>query len=228
MNFKSWIIHETDWWIAINKPAGLIVEKSPFEPTTIESVAWPYLEKHQRGKKYLGIVHRLDRVTSGVLLLAKRKTALRYLNQQFADRVVEKEYLAVVEGAPPKSEERLKHYLVKDQATKKAIVHTLPKPKSTTVVLDYRRLSESNGRSLLQIIPKTGKFHQIRAQLAAIGCPIVRDSKYGAQGLEYPKEIGLHAARLTFIDPQSEKELTIEAPPLGPDFHLFAKDLFSD
>ncbi|MEM1217607.1 MAG: RNA pseudouridine synthase [Bacteroidota bacterium] len=214
--------------MAINKPAGLIVEKSPFEPTTVESVAWPYLEKHQQGKKYLGIVHRLDRVTSGVLLLAKRKTALRHLNQQFADRVVAKEYLAVVEGTSPRSEDQLKHYLVKDQKAKKAIVHTLPKPKSTTVILDYHRLQEANGTSLLQIIPKTGKFHQIRAQLAAIGCPIVGDSKYGAQGLEYPKEIGLHAARLTFVDPQTEKQITIEAPPLGPDFHPFAKDLFSD
>ena len=222
MIFKSWIIQETDWWIAINKPTGLIVEKSPFEENTVESAAWIYLNKHQRGKKYLGIVHRLDRVTSGVLILAKRKTALRHLNQQFADRSVQKEYLAVVEGQPEMDREILKHFLVKDQAAKLAKVYTMPKPKSSTVQLSYHNLGHANGHSLLSVKPQTGKFHQIRAQLGAVGYPIINDAKYGGKGPEYPKEIGLHAYQLSFIDPQTEKRVVVKAPPTGTFFHPFS------
>lgn len=223
MVFKSWIIQETNWWVAINKPSGLIVERSPFEENTIEAAAWPYLEKTGKGKNFLGIVHRLDRVTSGVLILAKRKAALKDLNQQFAERTVQKEYLAIVEGQPEMTKGTLKHFLVKDQAAKLARVHTMPKPKSSTVQLHYEILENDGKSSLLRIRPLTGKFHQIRAQLAAIGHPIVGDTKYGGSGLAHPREIALHASQLTFMDPQEKKQRVVKVAPTGALFDPFAR-----
>ncbi len=193
------ILKETKHWLAINKRAGLITERSPYESPTVEDLVWDYLLE-SKPKPYLGIVHRLDRVTSGVLLLAKKKSVLKLLNAQFSERIVQKTYLALVEKKPPQSQARLVHWLEKDQLNKRAIIHFSPNGKSSECSLRYRVLEEKEQGVLLEIQPKTGKFHQIRAQLSAIGCPIVGDEKYGSS-IPYPdRKIALHAWKLRFQD----------------------------
>ena len=207
--FQDWIIVENNQWMAIHKPSGLIVERSPFESPTIESLAWDYLSAQYK-KPYLGIVHRLDRVTSGVLLLAKRKSALRKLNLQFQEKQVRKTYLAVVEQAPKEVAGTLKHWLWKDQKNKRAEVYKQAKPDTAEVVLEYRVLKTVKNGTLLELHPKTGKFHQIRAQLAAIGCPIFGDEKYGGTPW-IDRQILLHAWKLDIINPTTGEPTSIIA-----------------
>ena len=200
------IIIETTHFLALNKPAGLIVERNPWEPS-VESIVYEYLQR-QRPKPFLGVVHRLDRVTLGVLLMAQKKSALKELNRQFAERQIKKIYLAVVEQAPPASEGKLEHWLFKDQPNKRAVVFEQQRKDTVFCSLSYRTL----GEGLLEIRPDTGKFHQIRAQLAAIGCPIVGDGAYGAQTSYQPNAIMLHAWKLGFKDPQNGEAVLLEAP----------------
>ena len=214
---KLSIIAENRFWIAINKPAGLIVEKSPFESPTIEDLVWEYLEGTVK-KPFLGIVHRLDRVTSGVLILAKKKLALKELNQQFSDRSVEKIYHALTEAIPENREGELINWLEKDQKNKKAILYATQKPQTKQAVLNYKVLNHDHSKALVEIKPATGRFHQIRAQLAQIGCPIVGDTKYGAVEAFAEKQIALHAHQLDFTCPLTKERMSLTAnAPFGLD-----------
>jgi 23S rRNA pseudouridine1911/1915/1917 synthase len=213
------ILLETNHFLALNKPSGIIVEKNPYEPS-VEDWAWEYLQKTTK-KPYLGIIHRLDRVTSGVLLLAKKKSFLKALNEQFRLRKVQKTYQAVVENKPELSAANLVHFLAKDQQNKRAIILENAEKGAQEVKLHYRILKEINGQFLLEIHPKTGKFHQIRAQLAAIGCPILNDEKYGAELIADKRTIALHAAQLTFIHPISNEKIYIKADYSSSFFQKF-------
>lgn len=204
------ILHEAPHYIVVNKPAGLIVERNPFESPTVEELVFDHLLKEKR-KPFLGIVHRLDRVTSGVLLIAKKKSALKILNKQFADKNIQKTYLARVSERPPNDAGTLRDYLFKDQKNKKAEIFSRKTKDRSLVELDYEIVGEQKKGFLLKIVPKTGKYHQIRAQLAHIGCPIVGDEKYGGAFHERLK-IDLHAATLAFNDPVSGRRMTLTAP----------------
>lgn len=209
MDIQQRIIQETPHWLAINKPAGLIVEKNPFEQPTIEDLVWDYLQQTVK-KPFLGIVHRLDRVTSGVLLLAKKKSSLKILNQQFAERKIKKTYWALCEKWPHPLKGQLDHWHIKDQQGKRALIFDQPKKKAVAVSLQYELQPFKDGRSYLEIHPLSGKFHQIRAQLAFIDCPILGDDKYGAEAIR-PRSIALHASSLQFYDPQTNKKIIVEA-----------------
>ncbi len=211
MDFKDWIIVEEKHWMAINKPSGLIVEQNPFESPTIQELAVDYLAQSQ-ANPYLGIVHRLDRVTSGVLLLAKRKSALRHLNELFAARSVQKVYWCLIAQAPPSSKGQLVHFLEKDQKNKIARIHATAGPGRQKVVLNYESLGQVSDFYLLEIRPETGRFHQIRAQLAAVACPIVGDEKYGSTFDPHHRHIALHARSLSFNAPGEGEQTTIIAP----------------
>lgn len=219
------ILYETPHWLAVNKPGGLIVENNPFESPTVESLVFDYLEK-AKPKPFLGIVHRLDRVTSGVMVFAKKKSALRHLNEQFAQRKVRKTYLAVVANAPENSTGVLKNWLVKDQKNKKALIFDTAQKGGQEVQLEYRILAKEDQQTLLEVQPLTGKFHQIRAQLAAIDCPILGDEKYGSAFHPNRKNIALHAWKLEVFDPQNnQKKFLTALPPEDLFWNPFSKNL---
>ena len=206
------IILETTHLLAVNKPAGWTVEHAAHH-SSIEDWAREHVAKQVKNP-FIGIVHRLDRPVSGVLLMAKKKIAMKQLNEQFRERKVRKTYLAVVGGEPPAKSDKIQHWLIKDQQHKKTLVAPKPSTKTMEVTLHYRVLEQQNGRSLLEIHPYTGKFHQIRAQLAAIGCPILGDEKYGGPALPRQDVIALHAYRLAFNYPFLDEShlLTAEVP----------------
>ncbi|MEM6698174.1 MAG: RluA family pseudouridine synthase [Bacteroidota bacterium] len=207
---KLSIIKETKHWLAINKQAGLIVERNPFETPTIETLVTEYLSQQYRNP-YVGIAHRLDRVTSGVLLIAKKKSALRKLNEQFRERSVQKIYFAIVENKPLQEEAILVDWLLKDQKNKRAIIYEKSVEGSGKVELKYRIVEQLSAGYLLEVKPKTGKFHQIRVQLSNIGCPILGDEKYGAQQTYFNRAIALHAQQLSFNDPSTNERITLIA-----------------
>lgn len=205
------ILYEDQWLLAINKLSGLSVERNPFEQNTIEDLAWQHVIR-ERKNPFLGIVHRLDRGTSGVLLLAKRKQALKELNAQFEAQQVEKTYLALTETPPPQPEGMLEHWLVKDTIEKRAVLYPKKRERAAFVKLHYQVKPHDGPYTLLEIKPETGKYHQIRAQLSAIGCPIVGDEKYGSTVNANWGNWALHAWKINFKNP-----LTGEAQLLTSD-----------
>lgn len=208
---ESWsILKETPYWIAVYKPAGMIVERNPYESPTLEEVVQKYFQTKKR-PPFLGVVHRLDKVTSGVVLLAKKKSALKNLNRQFEERKVTKFYWALIKGQLPSAEGKLSHWLKKDQKQKKAIVADTEIPDAKRAKLRYQTLATQNGVTLLEIELLTGRYHQIRAQFAAIGFPLIGDHKYNEDQGDYSKRIALHARKLIFEDPQRGKRTIIEA-----------------
>lgn len=213
-NNQLHIIHETKHWLVINKPAGIIVEKNPYE-TSLESKVVAYLQAQRPRIKtppYVGIVHRLDRVTSGVIVLAKKKSSLKHLNEQFRLRKVQKTYLALTANHPPQKQGMLQHWLLKNQQEKRATIYLQAHKKATKVSLQYhlQDKKEETDSYLLEIKPLTGKFHQIRSQLAAIDCSIMGDTKYGSV-VSWHKKIALHAYRLCFQDPISGQRVCFKA-----------------
>ena len=229
---KLKIIDETPQFLVVNKRAGLISERNPFEVITVESLVEEYLRTGKRstysldrrflapktkGQKpnfkkqskaknaaFVGVVHRLDRVTSGAMVFAKNKNSLKKLNAQWSNRKIKKTYLAIVDQLPPNQRGTLRHYLVKNQKEKRADIHKTEVKKSLECTLSYEVLKSTAHSHLLQIELQTGRFHQIRAQLAYIGCPIVGDAKYGSKKTYLPLAICLHARALQFKTEQGE------------------------
>ena len=226
------ILLETSHFLVINKPHGLIVEQNPWEDSVENQVRNflfpcsplnPLKGKSSRRdskskKNLLGIVHRLDRVTSGALILAKKKSALKNLNEQFRLKKVRKTYLAVVENAAPNDKGILKNWLKKDLKNKKAIIYPETKKDAVECSLSYEKIISNKVGHLLKIKPKTGRFHQIRAQLAYINCPIIGDEKYGSKTAFFKNSIALHASELIFKNPQTDELVHIKAPLPKNDF----------
>ena len=159
----------------------------------------------------MGVAHRLDRVTSGLLIFAKKKSALKQLNQWFADRKIQKTYLAITSTPPKPAKGILEHHLFTDKSAKKTLVYDHPKGGTKPARLHYRTLEVNEHGTLLEIKPSTGRFHQIRAQLGYIGCPILGDEKYGGSPL-IPNAIALHAWKIKLPEALNESPLELEAP----------------
>ena len=178
-------------------------------------------EKYQKpGNVYLGVVHRLDRPVSGAVLFAKTSKALPRLNALFADHeAVSKTYWAIVCARPPKEEDTLVHWLTRNEKTNKASAYDRETRGSKKAVLNYRLLAASERYYLLEVNLLTGRHHQIRCQLAKIGCPIKGDLKYGAPRSNPDGSISLHARRLTLEHPVSHQVIDVEAP--APDDRLW-------
>ena len=207
------ILFEDGHLIVLDKPAGIVVERDRFGYPSLEQWVRDYFNTLRLpSNAILGIVHRIDRPVSGVVVMAKKKSVLVHLNAQFASGNTSKTYYAIVTGAPAADHMQLHHYLLKDLQLKRATVMPKATKKTAEVKLDYRVLRREQPYTLLEVHPHSGKYHQIRAQLGAAGLPIVGDSLYGSQIKYRPDAIMLHAGALTFVHPVSMETMTIEAP----------------
>ena len=205
------IIFESTALIVINKESGVISEQNPFEALSAESQVRHYLGQGLK-PPFVGVAHRLDRVTSGLLIFAKKKSTLKQLNQWFADRKIQKTYLAITSTPPKPAKGILEHYLFTDKAAKKALVYDHPKGGTKPARLHYRTLEVNEHGALLEVKPSTGRFHQIRAQLSHIGCPILGDEKYGGPKLS-PNIIALHAWKIKLPEALNESPIEFEMLP---------------
>lgn len=208
---KLSILFENKHWLAVNKIPKLSVERSPYGESTIESLVFDHISQSYKNP-YVGIIHRLDRVTTGVLLFAKRKSTLRKINEQFRNREVKKTYLAIVEKAPIKKKDTLVNFLWKDREHRKGRVSPTKIKGSVECRLSYEVIGQNEFGHLLKVQPVTGKYHQIRVQLSHIGCPILGDAKYGATQNDSPNSVALHAWQLSLINPTTELPITLIAP----------------
>ena len=213
------ILFEDNHLIVINKKAGELVQGDKTGDTPLLESVKAFLKKkyNKQGATYLGLVHRLDRPTSGVVLFAKSSKALVRLNNQFKLRTPKKTYWAIVESKPPEIEETLVHYLKKNQEKNKSRGYDKQVKEGKRAELDYKLLGRSKNYYYLEIDPKTGRHHQIRVQLSTIGCIIKGDVKYGGKRTNRDGSIHLHARSIRFIHPIQNKPLTITAnPPSDP------------
>ncbi len=209
------VLFEDNHLIVVNKRVGDIVQGDKTGDTPLSEVVKQYLkEKHNKpGNVYLGVVHRLDRPTSGIVLFAKTSKALPRLNKMFAEGETQKTYWAVVKNAPPQESGSLTHWLVRNPKQNKSYAHPKEVPNSKKAVLDFKVIKRLDSYFLLEIDLKTGRHHQIRAQLAAIGCTIKGDLKYGADRSNKDGGIHLHARNLTILHPVKKEPITFLAPP---------------
>jgi 23S rRNA pseudouridine1911/1915/1917 synthase len=198
--------------LAVNKPAGLLTQDSGTGLRNLEDWAreWVRVEKSKPGAVFLNAVHRIDRAVSGVVLFARTSKALSRLNEDIRKRDCRKIYHALVEGVPEQSAGKLVHWLSHEHH--RAEVCGEGDKGARQAVLRYRTLKTLDGFSLLEIDLETGRYHQIRAQLSAIGCPILGDEKYGAKQTSKSGEIALHHARLEVVHPTLKQPVIIEAP----------------
>lgn len=206
------VLYHDNQMLAVNKPAGLLTQPSGTDKDNLEDSAKVYIKevKGKPGNVFLHAVHRLDQVVSGIVLFACTDKALSRLNADMRAHRFTKIYHAVVSGTPPQPEGSLHHFLIHDDY--RAEVAKEGDPDARECLLDYKVLKQSGGKSLLKIQLHTGRYHQIRAQLAETGCPIVGDEKYGSKIKLPGGAIALHHARLTVIHPVSKAETVIEAP----------------
>ncbi|HBR54239.1 MAG TPA: RNA pseudouridine synthase [Flavobacteriaceae bacterium] len=208
------VLYEDNHLIVVNKRAGDIVQGDKTGDTPLAEVVKQYIAKeyNKPGAVYLGVVHRIDRPTSGVVVFARTSKALGRLNKQFAERNTEKTYWAVVKNPPPQASETLVHYLKRNPKQNKSYAHAKEVPGSKRAVLTYQVAKELNNYYLLEIALETGRHHQIRAQLAAIGSPIKGDLKYGFDRSNKDGSIHLHARKLVITHPVQKEDLMILAP----------------
>ena len=182
--------------------------------TPLSETVKQYLkEKYQKpGNVFLGVTHRLDRPVSGLVIFAKTSKALTRLNEMFRAGEVKKTYWAVVKNAPKESEGELVHFLVRNEKQNKSYAYDKEVPNSKKAVLDYRLIGRSENYYLLEVDLKTGRHHQIRCQLAKMGCPIKGDLKYGSPRSNPDGSICLHARRVRFVHPVSKELIELKAP----------------
>ncbi len=209
------VLYEDNHIIAVHKPAGILVQEDKTgDPSLLDQVKYYLKHKHHKpGKVFLGLVHRLDRPVAGVIVFGKTSKGAARLSEQFREHTVRKIYHALVIGTPKKSHDVLTHHLRKDPDTNKVYVHESAKPDTQHAELEYTLVSSNGKYSIVQVELKTGRGHQIRAQLAHIGCPIVGDVKYGAPEPMPDKSIALMATSLTFVPATNSTEpVTVTAP----------------
>jgi 23S rRNA pseudouridine1911/1915/1917 synthase len=216
-NIGSWVLLKNNQFIAFNKPGGLPVQADKTGDKSLLQLA----EIYCKSKLYL--VHRLDRPASGVVVFAKTKTMVASLSEQFRERSVQKTYLAVVQNKPAEAEGTLRHFLTKDGRSNRSAVAEGEEGGDLSE-MTYRLLASSENYHLLEVQLITGRHHQIRAQLAAIGCPIKGDVKYGARRGNRDRSIHLHAHRISFQHPVSGEQVNLVAPlPTDPLWAAFGE-----
>ncbi|MBL4586823.1 MAG: RNA pseudouridine synthase [Flavobacteriales bacterium] len=207
------ILYEDNHLIAINKPAGLLVQGDKTGDECLADLVKAYIKTtyNKPGDVYLGIVHRLDRPVSGVVLFARTSKALKRLNKAFADREVKKVYWAVVTKRPPNEKGKLTGWLRKDQEKNRSKSFENEAKHTKYAELNYKSIAASDRFTLLEVYPKTGRHHQIRVQLSKIKCAIKGDLKYGAPQANEDASIHLHARRLELEHPVKKEPIKFVA-----------------
>ena len=209
------VLYEDNHLIAINKRPGDIVQGDKTGDTPLSEIVKQYIKKKydKPGAVYLGVAHRLDRPTSGIVVFARTSKALPRLNRIFARKEADKTYWAVVKSKPDKNSDTLTHWLVRNSKQNKSYAHEREVKDSKKAILAFNLIRELNHYYLLEIQLETGRHHQIRAQLSAIGCPIKGDLKYGFNRSNQDGSIHLHARMLSFIHPVRKEGVRIIADP---------------
>ena len=216
------VLYEDNHIIAVNKTCKEIVQGDKTGDTPLSEIVKAYIkDKYNKpGEVFLGVTHRLDRPTSGVVLFARTSKALARLNAMFqSHEQIRKTYWAIVQGAPKLPEARLENYLIRNEAQNKSYIAKAGAKDAKQAILTYKTLTVGEHYSLLEINLETGRHHQIRCQLAAIGCPIKGDLKYGAKRSNPDGGICLHARQIAFEHPVSHEQIMITAPT--PDDNLW-------
>lgn len=213
------ILYEDNHLIVINKKVGDLVQGDKTGDLPLNEIAKQYIKDkyHKPGNVYLGVVHRLDRPTSGVVVFARTSKALSRLNKMLREKKIQKTYWAIVKGTPKIKQQSLTHYLIKNPKNNKSTAYDIEKNESKKAILHYQLLQSFDKYSLLEINLETGRHHQIRAQLSKIGHPIKGDLKYGFNRSNKDGGIHLHARQISFTHPVSKETISIVAPlPNGP------------
>lgn len=215
------VVYEDNHLIIVNKTASEIVQGDKTGDVPLSETVKQYLkEKYaKRGNVFLGVTHRLDRPVSGLVVFAKTSKALARLNEMFRKGEVKKTYWAVVKTCPQVEEGELVHYLVRNEKQNKSYAYDKEVNGSKKAVLHYRLIGHSENYYLLEVDLKTGRHHQIRCQLAKIGCPIKGDLKYGFPRSNPDGSICLHARKVCFVHPVSKEQIVVTAPV--PDGNLW-------
>lgn len=211
---KHDILYEDNHLLAVNKHAGDLVQSDTEGTLGLEDYIKEYIKirDEKPGEVFLGVVHRIDRPVSGVVLFAKTSKALVRLNEMVRNRNIDKRYWAITEEAPEELEGTLVHYISRDGKTNKASAYNSQKGDAKRAELRYKLLGGSKNYKLLEVELITGRHHQIRCQLSKVGCPIKGDLKYGAQRSNPDGSISLHARYIEFIHPVSKQLIQVTAP----------------
>lgn len=209
------IIYEDNHLIAVNKNGHELVQGDKTGDASLVDLLKAWLkEKYAKpGNVFVGVTHRLDRPVTGVVVFAKTSKALTRMNELFRTGNIRKTYWAIVKNRPPEPEKELTHWIVRNEKQNKSHAYESEKANAQKAVLHYRLIAQSENYHLLEIDLKTGRHHQIRCQLAQIGCPIKGDLKYGSKRSNPDGGISLHARSITFVHPVSKEAIQIVAPP---------------
>ncbi len=208
------VLYEDNHIIMVNKRAGDIVQGDKTGDKPLSDIVKEYIKHkyNKPGNVYLGTVHRLDRPTSGLVIFAKTSKVLPRLNKLFLSKDIHKTYWALVKNEPQKKEDTLIHWLKKNPKNNKSKAYLKEVPDSKKAILHYKMIKKLDNYYLLEINLETGRHHQIRAQLASIGCPIKGDLKYGFDRSNKDASISLHARHIEFIHPVKKEPMSIHAP----------------
>lgn len=220
------VLYEDNHLLAVNKSEPIPVQQDPSGDESLEEKVKKYIAERykKKGNVFLGVVHRIDRPVTGVVLFARTSKALERMNKLFKNREVKKLYWAIVKNNPPAEEGTLEHHIVRNSKQNKSYAHDHPVPGSKPARLRYRVIARSDRYFLLEIDLETGRHHQIRCQLAKINCPIKGDLKYGADRSNPDGGISLHARSLSFNHPVGGAPVDIIAnPPPDPLWDYFLK-----
>ena len=209
------VLYEDNHIIAVNKTCNEIVQGDKTGDTPLSEIVKAYIKAqyNKPGEVFLGVTHRLDRPTSGVVLFARTSKALTRLNEMFkSHEQIKKTYWAIVQGCPKVPKARLENWLIRNEAQNKSYIAKPHANNAKQAVLEYKTLVRGENYTLLEVNLETGRHHQIRCQLAAIGCPVKGDLKYGAKRSNPDGGICLHARKIEFIHPVKKENICITAP----------------